>query len=147
MRILFLALLSVIVLGACSKKTATPQQAPVAYQQAAPAVAMQAALAAVQSEPARINTLVAPLSPELAQSNNRIIAQTNFTCSNKSHFAATFKPGQVDIADGLHNTITIPQVTTASGFWYKNAKYDLRGKGSQAAWSVSGKAVICNVTR
>jgi membrane-bound inhibitor of C-type lysozyme len=150
MRILFVTVLSIaVLLGACSKKTNNSQQAPVAAsEQKFPPVISQQAAQTQNNAPVRMNTLIAPLSAEAAKSDNRILSQAVFICSNKSKFTAVFKPGQAEITDGLRGSIVIPQVMAASGFWYKNAKYELRGKGGTALWTIGNKAPLtCTVAR
>jgi hypothetical protein len=156
MRILLITMLSVaVMLGACSKKTATPQQVPVIVrtgQQHAPA-ATQMPPTVVTTPPAskptaRVNNIVAPLSPEAAASTERVLVETVFYCRDKTKFTAFFKPSTLEIDGGWRSNISLQQQTIGSGFWYRNAQYDLRGKGRDAVLTIQGrKPVVCSSNR
>jgi len=132
MRVLVIAMmLLTIMVGGCKKKEAEPQNT-------------------VKKDPVvtQINTITAPLTPEAAQSSNRVFVETVFNCGGKSKFTVRFKPNVAEIDVGWTKTVNLQQQITASGFWYKNAQYDLRGKGRQAALTVQGhKPLICTAEK
>ena len=121
-------LMMVVFLGACSKKTDTTQK--------------------TKTNVVQMNNTIAPPTPEAAKSPKRVLTQTVFTCNDKSKFTARFMPNEVEIDAGWRSTVILPQQIVASGFWYKNAQYELRGKGNQANWTVGKKApVTCTASR
>lgn len=76
---------------------------------------------------------------------DRILVETVFTCADKTAFKAIFKVGKVDLLWGKSKPVTLTQEIAASGFWYRNAQYELRGKGRGALFTV-GKRVPVQCT-
>ena len=90
------------------------------------------------------NTIADPLTPEQVASPERILTQSVFNCADKTSFTAQFKTRDVNILSGKNKPIVLPQQMAASGFWYKNSHYELRGKGRTATLTIAGrKPVVC----
>jgi membrane-bound inhibitor of C-type lysozyme len=129
--------LSVLITG-CKKNNA--QQAQQAVQQA------QTQAVTKSNDPVitQMNTIIAPLTPEAAESLNRVFAETTYTCAGNSKFKVRFKQSEAEIDVGWGKTATLSKQAEASGFWYRNDQYDLRGKGSDAILAIQGhKPIAC----
>jgi membrane-bound inhibitor of C-type lysozyme len=59
-----------------------------------------------------------------------------FTCADGSHFSASFPEGKALVTLPDHQTVTLPQRRSGSGYWYSSGRYELRGKGKEATWTV-----------
>ncbi|HEU0231371.1 MAG TPA: MliC family protein [Burkholderiaceae bacterium] len=63
-----------------------------------------------------------------------------FTCADGSHFSASFPEGEALITLPDQKTLTLPQQRAGSGYWYSSGRYELRGKGKDATWTVGRRA-------
>ncbi len=63
------------------------------------------------------------------------VPTAEFICDDGSRFHATFvdQTALVVMPNGL--TITLPEKVSASGFWYADARYEMRGKGNKITWT------------
>lgn len=123
MRYLFVLMLVATMITACKKESDTNAlEAPKAASITAAAI------------PTAQNKAVKP-----------ILTQSVFTCEDKTSFTAQFKSDEMNIVSGKNPIVILPQQITASGFWYKNAQYELRGKGREATLTIAGrKPVKCS---
>lgn len=62
-----------------------------------------------------------------------------YTCQDGTTFRIAFseKAATVTLKDGTK--LHLPQQVAASGIWYSSGKYDFRGKGRDATWTVGKK--------
>jgi membrane-bound inhibitor of C-type lysozyme len=69
-----------------------------------------------------------------------IVATVTYVCDDGVQLQVTFdNPRQMaTVAIPNAPTAELNQEKTASGIWYRNGTYELRGKGTDATWSVNG---------
>ncbi|HEY8964015.1 MAG TPA: MliC family protein [Alphaproteobacteria bacterium] len=65
-----------------------------------------------------------------------------YNCEDGSRLDVVFEPHQAVITTQNGTMATLEQKAAASGIWYSNARYDLRGKGREAMWSVGRRVAI-----
>lgn len=75
------------------------------------------------------------------------IPQAYYTCTDGSQFWASFPEGEALITFQDKQPLVLLQRRSGSGFLYSSGRYELRGKGKQATWTV-GRSVptTCNAT-
>jgi membrane-bound inhibitor of C-type lysozyme len=68
--------------------------------------------------------------------------RATYRCEDGSHFFVRFsgETAFVTLRDGT--TLSLPQQRAASGIWYSSGRYDLRGKGRQATWTVGRRVPV-----
>lgn len=59
-----------------------------------------------------------------------------YQCENGRRLDVVFEPGQAVITMEDGSMATLEQKPAASGIWYSNGRYELRGKGKDATWAV-----------
>src|SRR3546814_16116494 len=64
------------------------------------------------------------------------IPQAFYTCDDGTRFSVSFPENEALVTLSNQQTVTLPQQRAASGFWYSSGRYELRGKGKQATWTV-----------
>lgn len=57
-----------------------------------------------------------------------------YSCDDGTDFIADFRGEQVTLSIASGPTVVLPQKRAASGIWYGNGVYDLRGKGMDAVY-------------
>lgn len=57
-----------------------------------------------------------------------------YSCDDGTDFVADFRGEQVTLSIASGPTVILPQKRAASGIWYGNSAYDLRGKGLDAVF-------------
>jgi membrane-bound inhibitor of C-type lysozyme len=57
-----------------------------------------------------------------------------YSCDDGTDFIADFRGEQVTLSIASGPTVTLPQMRAASGIWYANNAYELRGKGLNAVF-------------
>lgn len=73
------------------------------------------------------------------------IPQAHYTCTDGSEFWASFPQGEALITFQGKEPLVLPQQRSGSGFWYSSGRYELRGKGKQATWTVGRRVpTTCN---
>ena len=65
-----------------------------------------------------------------------------FTCADGTHFSASFPDGKARVNLPGQKTAVLPQVRSASGYWYASNRYQLRGKGKTATWTADQHAPV-----
>ncbi len=65
-----------------------------------------------------------------------------YECSRGSMISADFSTDgkYVNISTGDIENLQLPAMPSASGFTYSNGRYELRGKGKEATWSIGRMA-------
>jgi membrane-bound inhibitor of C-type lysozyme len=65
-----------------------------------------------------------------------------YRCEDGSDFFVRFSgdTAYVTLSDGTRHSL--PQQRAASGIWYSSGRYDLRGKGREAMWTVGRKVGV-----
>lgn len=78
--------------------------------------------------------LILALSACAGSGNDPITAV--YDCSNGQRLDVVFEPGQAIVTTENGTMATLEQKEVASGMWYSNKRYELRGKGKDAKWSI-----------
>lgn len=76
-------------------------------------------------------------------SKPQAVPTAEFTCTDGTRLRVTFvdEKAIVVLPEGL--TVTLPQSISASGYWYQNDRYSLRGKGNDATWTRGSAETEC----
>ncbi len=69
-------------------------------------------------------------------------ANIKYSCEDGTSLTVTFseKAADVTLPDGLK--LSLPQQAAASGFWYSDGRYELRGKGEELQFAVGRMAPV-----
>ena len=67
------------------------------------------------------------------------IRSTIFSCDDGTDFIADFVDQQVTLSIAAGPNVTLQQQRAASGIWYRNGSYELRGKGNSASLRMPGQ--------
>jgi membrane-bound inhibitor of C-type lysozyme len=65
-----------------------------------------------------------------------------YRCEDGSHFFVRFSGDAADVTLSDGTKLSLPQQRAASGIWYSSGRYDLRGKGREATWTVGRKVPV-----
>jgi membrane-bound inhibitor of C-type lysozyme len=65
-----------------------------------------------------------------------------YRCEDSSHFFVRFSGDRADVTLSDGTKLSLPQQRAASGTWYSSGRYDLRGKGREATWTVGRKVPV-----
>ena len=74
------------------------------------------------------------------------VIQAQYSCANGQTLQVAFdNPRELAIVTGPDGVAhDLPQQRSADGFWYGANGFDLRGRGDEATWTVSGAApTVC----
>ena len=76
---------------------------------------------------------------EVASTDNSVV---KYACDRGTQLTATFsKDGSnVEISTNTVKNLILPAQAATSGFIYSNGRYELRGKGEKAMWSIGRMA-------
>ena len=97
--------------------------------------------------------LLTPDGGSLALVRSEARRVVRFACENGGALTVTFGEGPggegtAQVAHGAGRSVLLPQQPSGSGFRYGDAGHELRGKGEEVEWSVSGGAPVrCRATR
>lgn len=69
-------------------------------------------------------------------------ADIKYACDDGTALTVTFSETTADVtlADGVK--VSLPQQPAASGFWYSNGRYELRGKGEELQFAIGRMAPV-----
>ena len=69
-------------------------------------------------------------------------ADIKYACDNGTSLAITFseKAAELTLPDG--EKLSLPQQPAASGFWYSNGRYELRGQGEELRFAIGRMAPV-----
>jgi membrane-bound inhibitor of C-type lysozyme len=70
------------------------------------------------------------------------IPQALYSCDDGTQFSASFPGNAALVTLQDHQTVTLPQQRSGSGFWYSSGRYELRGKGKEATWTVGRRTPV-----
>lgn len=62
-----------------------------------------------------------------------------YSCDDGTDFVADFAGSRVTLSIASGPTVVLTQKRAASGIWYGNNAYDLRGKGTNAVFRAPGR--------
>jgi membrane-bound inhibitor of C-type lysozyme len=81
-------------------------------------------------------------SPALAAQPSHQVIHARYVCEDGTRFLVRFvdQTAVVTLADGTK--VTLPQQLSGSGFWYSSGRFELRGKGRDATWTVGRKMPV-----
>jgi membrane-bound inhibitor of C-type lysozyme len=65
-----------------------------------------------------------------------------YRCEDGSHFFVRFSGDAAEVTLSNGTKLSLPQQRAASGIWYSSGRYDLRGKGREAIWTVGRKVPV-----
>jgi membrane-bound inhibitor of C-type lysozyme len=75
------------------------------------------------------------------------IPQAHYTCADGTQFWASFPEGEALITSQDKEPLVLQQRRSGSGFIYSSGRYELRGKGKQATWTVGRRVpTTCTAT-
>lgn len=92
-------------------------------------------------------TLLLPLALLGACAGPQALPTVEYLCTDRSALRVTYLKDKalVLLADGY--SADLPQQPAASGFQYADARHDLRGKGSEVTFTLSGRPTLyCTAT-
>jgi membrane-bound inhibitor of C-type lysozyme len=69
-----------------------------------------------------------------ADYNTPVTRSAIYSCDDGTDFIADFRGEMVTLSIASGPSVTLPQKRAASGLWYGNGSYDLRGKGLNAVF-------------
>ncbi|MDH4440657.1 MAG: MliC family protein [Rhizobium sp.] len=73
-------------------------------------------------------------------------ADIRYACENGTALVVAFSANAADITLPDGAKVSLPQQVSASGFWYSNGRYELRGKGDDAQFTIGRMTPIpCKV--
>jgi membrane-bound inhibitor of C-type lysozyme len=83
--------------------------------------------------------------PVFAADKQHADPHADYVCEDGTRFSVRFadETAFVRLTDGTK--LELPQQRSGSGFWYSSGRYELRGKGNDAMWTV-GRKVPVNCT-
>ena len=65
-----------------------------------------------------------------------------YRCAGGERLDVVFEENQAVVTTKNGTMATLQQQKAASGIWYSNDRYDLRGKGKYATWTIGRRAPI-----
>ncbi|QLF70187.1 MliC family protein [Peteryoungia desertarenae] len=63
-----------------------------------------------------------------------------FSCDNGITLSVLFAKDHADVTLADGTVVSLPQQIAASGYWYSNGRYELRGKGDEAKFAIGRMA-------
>ncbi len=89
-----------------------------------------------------ISLILFSLAPTLAAQ----AADIRYACENGTALIVAFSENAAEISLPDGAKVSLPQQVSASGFWYSNGRYELRGKGEEAQFAIGRMAPVpCKV--
>lgn len=70
-------------------------------------------------------------------SASKAIPMQEFRCDDNTVLSVSFHANEATVVLPNGEIAVLPQQRAASGFWYASDRYELRGKGNEAGWSVN----------
>lgn len=67
------------------------------------------------------------------------VPTAHYRCESGADLNVQFPEGRAVVTLPDASSLVLPQQISGSGFRYGDGRYDLRGKGDDATWSVSGQ--------
>jgi membrane-bound inhibitor of C-type lysozyme len=69
-------------------------------------------------------------------------ADIKYVCENGTALTVTFSEAMADLTLPDGTKLSLPQQQAASGFWYTNGRYELRGKGEELQFAIGRMAPV-----
>ena len=69
-------------------------------------------------------------------------ADIKYACEDGTALTVTFSETTADLALPDGSKVALPQQPAASGFWYSNGRYELRGKGEELQFAIGRMAPV-----
>ena len=69
-------------------------------------------------------------------------ADIKYACEDGTALTVAFSDAQAEVTIPDGTKIALPQQQAASGFWYSNGRYELRGKGEELRFSIGRMAPV-----
>lgn len=69
-------------------------------------------------------------------------ADIKYACDDGTALTVTFSQTKAEIALPDGSSFSLPQQPAASGFWYSNGRYELRGKGEELQFAIGRMAPV-----
>lgn len=69
-------------------------------------------------------------------------ADIKYACEDGSSLTVVFSEAQAEVTIPDGSRLSLPQQRAASGFWYSNGRYELRGKGDELQFAIGRMAPI-----
>lgn len=96
----------------------------------------------------RIFAFLAALTSIAACASTTAPPRVTYACSDGSTLSVQFVDGAALVKLPEGNEVRLAQQPVGSGLWYATPKYELRGKGDEATWSVARRAPVnCRARR
>lgn len=96
----------------------------------------------------RISAFLAAFASLAACATTAAPPRVTYACSDGSTLSVQFVDGAALVKPPEGKELRLPQQPVGSGLWYATPKYELRGKGDEATWTVARRAPVnCRARR
>ena len=90
---------------------------------------------------AAVAAFVWPLCANAAGSSSGVF-HARYVCRDGTQFSVRFADGAAGVTLSDGTKLSLPQQMSGSGFRYSSARFELRGKGRDALWTVGRRVPV-----